>query len=136
MDYAMLKDFAGPVATIIAATVAAYFAYRFGSAHAHNAQQTLVLSLFDKRWEVANELRSAMAAIGRTGRVDPDSQRSFLMAAHRARFLFGPEVTHYLENVRSAMVEHGTATDILTQATPKRPAIGRPTIRAKPLICL
>ena len=30
------------------------------------------------------------------------------MAAHRARFLFGPEVTHYLENVRSAMVEHGS----------------------------
>ncbi len=126
----VLKDFVGPVATIIAAITAAGVAFLFGRAQRdiakaqadtaaqmlHVSQQHVVLDLFDRRWAIVADLKSAIRAISRSGRVDPDSERTFLAATDRAAFLFGSEVTDYLDAVAFAMVRLSSAADDLNSA--------------------
>jgi hypothetical protein len=105
--YSILKDFAGPAATVIAAGAASFVAYHFGRAQSRIAnenlratQQRVVLDLFDRRWEIVAELRSAISEILREGTVPTDAYHRYVRASLRAAFLFGSEVTDYLETVR------------------------------------
>ena len=59
--YSVIKDFAGPVATVIAAAAASYVAYHFSRAQLDATNKRLVLDLFDRRWEVVQELRVAIS---------------------------------------------------------------------------
>jgi hypothetical protein len=64
------------------------------------ARQKVVLDLFDKRFAVYEELREV---IGRhlTQRVNSvEDMERFTRAASRAQFLFGPEITSFLEERR------------------------------------
>ncbi len=109
--YLILRDFAGPFATIIAAAAASYVVFQFNSAQVQIARQTLVLDLFDRRWALADELRSAIASMTTTGKILGDAYYQYVGAALRASFLFGPEVTDYLETVRAAMTRHVAVQD-------------------------
>lgn len=85
--YEFLKDFAGPIATIIAAGTATFVTYKLGSnqvsiareqarfpeANSRSAQQKLILDLFDKRWSIVTELREAVAEVMTTGAVSYDA---------------------------------------------------------------
>lgn len=67
------------------------------------AHQRAVLDLFDKRWTVLTELRAAVATILQEGRASIESTRLYATARDRAAFLFGPEVTEYLESIYKAI---------------------------------
>jgi hypothetical protein len=91
--YSVMKDFAGPVATIIAALsavgVTGYFTWR----QWRTAKDKLLLDLFDKRFALYEELRAAVIRRG----IDQNSVVHFKRAISRAQFLFGPEVQIFLE---------------------------------------
>ena len=53
-----------------------------------------------------SELRRAVSAVTTEGTVDSESYWSYVRAAAQAAFLFGTDVTSYLEIVRAAMVRH------------------------------
>ena len=104
--YSVIKDFAGPVATVIAAAAASYVAYHFSRAQLDATNKRLVLDLFDRRWEVVQELRAAISEMAREGVVVGKAYWQYLRATQRAALLFGSDVTDYLEMVRLAMVRH------------------------------
>src|ERR1700685_2416974 len=118
--YDFFKDFAGPIVTIVAATAATIVTIklglnqvniareqaRFAKTNSRSAQQKLVLDLFDKRWSIVTELREAIAEVLTTGKVSHDANRKFYLAADRAGFLFGPEVTAYLGKIRASLSKH------------------------------
>jgi hypothetical protein len=66
----------------------------------------LVLDLFDRRWEIVAELRSAIGEMMQEGITMGKPYWKFVSASQRAEFLFGREVTDYLEILRQAMVVH------------------------------
>src|SRR6266851_4884658 len=121
--YECFKDFAGPIATIIAAGAATFVTYRLGSnqvsiareqarfaeANSRSAQQKLILDLFDKRWSIVTELRETIAEVLTSGAVSFDTGQKFYLAADRAAFLFGPEVTTYLAKIQASLSKHRTA---------------------------
>jgi hypothetical protein len=76
------------------------------SAQLQATDKRLVLDLFDRRWEVVQELRSAIAEMMRSGVVPDKNYWDYVRATQRAPFLFGPEVTDHLETVRKAMIRH------------------------------
>jgi|SRR6266568_998372 len=73
------------------------------------AHQRAVLDLFDKRWTVLTDLRSAVfdiiehAELEHAERRKEVSIRSFAIARDRATFLFGFEVAEYLESIHKAI---------------------------------
>ncbi len=112
MLYSIFKDFAGPVATIIAAIsavgVTAYFGWRQSQTaekQLQTAEEKVRLDLFDRRYAVYEELRAIVVQYGRGG-VNQTEYLKFKAASSRARFLFGPEVTSFLE---------ATAEDLLQE---------------------
>jgi len=107
--YLIFRDFAGPVATVIAASAAAYFARQQWK----TAQEKVRLDLFDRRFTIYRELR---AGVSRARGGDQGAVLGFHSATSQAQFLFGPEVTSFLE---------GTARDLaadLVQWQSPRPA--------------
>jgi hypothetical protein len=109
--YSFFEDFAGPVATMIAAGAASFITYRFSNAQRRATEMRLVLDLFDRRWEVIQGLRSAIAVMVTKGVIYGDPYWEYLSASQRAALLFGPEVTDYLETLRLAMVRHESQKD-------------------------
>jgi hypothetical protein len=131
----LLRDFAGPVATIVAAGAATLVTYRLGSnqvgiareqarfakANSRSTQQKLILDLFDKRWSIVTELREVIGEVLRTGNVSHEVSVKFYLAADRAAFLFGPEITSYLAKVRASLSKHKAAqADIESEIDTRR----------------
>jgi hypothetical protein len=99
--YSILKDFAGPVATVIAALsavgVTGYFVFRqwqIAKQQPQTAREKLLLDLFDKRFALYEELRACVAR-ARAG--DQIAVLEFKTAASRAQFLFGAKVITFLD---------------------------------------
>lgn len=90
------------VASAIAAFAAiiAYFQWR-------TAHQRVVLDLFDRRLEVYNQLRSAVASIVTSGKVSPEVEQGIGRAIESARFYFGDEVVTYLDALYKSVVDVG-----------------------------
>jgi hypothetical protein len=109
--YSILKDFAGPFATVVAAGAASFVVLYFNRAQLRIAEQRLVLDLFDRRWEIVEDLRSAIAGMATEGIVMADDYRKYARASLRAAYLFGSDVTDYLETVRQAMERHVALQD-------------------------
>jgi hypothetical protein len=123
ITYELLKDFAGPIATFLAASAATFVAYtlgsnqasiareqaRFAKANSRSAQQKLILDLFEKRWSIVAELREVIGEVLRTGNVSHEANVNFCSATDRAAFLFGPEVTSYLAKLRASLSKHKAA---------------------------
>jgi hypothetical protein len=70
--------------------------------------------LFDKRFATYEELREVIDGYGQSGATMEDIAK-FTLAANRAQFLFGPEVTTFLEERRLDLdflfvVDHGNDT--------------------------
>src|ERR1700730_3454861 len=96
--YQMLKDFAGPVATIIAAFTVAYFVKR----QADTALDQLRYNLFKKRYAIyvtAKELITfIVCGIGRPG-FDRRKIRQFYVTLDEARFFFSKDICVWLRTV-------------------------------------
>ena len=95
-------QFIQPVATAIlgiGAAILGYYQWRT----AHNR---LVLDLFERRMKVYDNIRGVLVDVLRFGArgATLDLHRSFVVAATDAQFLFGAEVTEYLDNFGSTLL--------------------------------
>jgi len=89
------------VTTLVLGGVAAYIAWR----QWRTSQDRLVLELFDRRFQVFQELtRTIAGAFQKTG-VKISDLANFDAATEKARYLFGAEVHEYLKDVRKKLID-------------------------------
>jgi hypothetical protein len=110
LDYNTVKDFAGPVATVVAALSAVGVTGYFARRQWRTAKDKLLLDLFDKRFAVYEELRSPIEKFvgGATG---INELIEFTKAASRAQFLFGPQIDSFLEKTREDLASEAAQRD-------------------------
>jgi hypothetical protein len=132
--YGILRDFAAPIATIIAAIAASLLAYRLGKgqlavaeAQAEIARQTwqstherIVLELLDRRLAIFNDIREVIGEVARTGRASESELYGFNKASDRVPYLFGSDVQEFLETIRIHLIELNLANTMMkNQADPQ-----------------
>lgn len=61
------------------------------------AQNKLKLDLFERRMSVYQSARDMIGFIASRGKITPEEQFKYLAGIQTARWLFGPDVTEYLE---------------------------------------
>jgi hypothetical protein len=96
-----LQALSTPAIALLAATI--------GVLQWRTAHQRAVLDLFDRRMENYDSLNAVISEIVREGRATFESLVSFSRAANRSRFLFGKDVTGYLDATRDTIVGLRTA---------------------------
>jgi hypothetical protein len=111
--YEFFKDFATPLATVIAAGVAAWITFRFSSkqteisqSQADIALDKLKFDLFERRMNTYDAIREVIGEIVRTGVVTNQSSDAFIRAIDKVEFLFGAEVKSYLDNLYRIILQH------------------------------
>jgi hypothetical protein len=121
--YQTFKDFAGPVATVIASGAAAFVAYRLGQnqmmvakAQANIAERNwqtenekVVLELMERRLAIYKNIQQVIGEVIRTSSAKDDVFFRYLQAIDQVPYLFGPDVESYLEAMRIHLIdlEHG-----------------------------
>lgn len=129
--YDALKDFAGPVGTIIASLAAAVVAYTLGRSQRRISE--LQAAVADKTWRAANdkivlelveariaifEAISAVVAKSHIGKPKPyELYFEFSHAAARAPFYFGDDVLSYLEKLRNLIIEIEETNEIMSDTS-------------------
>jgi hypothetical protein len=86
--------------TLVLGLMAAYIAWR----QWRTAQDRLILDLFERRFQVFQELNRAILRGAEKAKLDVQDLVNFNTAAEKARFLFGPEVYNYLTESRERMI--------------------------------
>jgi hypothetical protein len=131
IDLATIKDFAGPLATVIAAGAAALVAYRLGQSQISVARtqaeiadrnwktsnQKIVLELFERRLAIYEATRSIIGEITRSGSAPDDVLFRFGTATDRVPYYFGQEIQDYLETIRIHMIELELSNSMLKNPT-------------------
>jgi hypothetical protein len=132
--YTVLKDFAGPVATVIAAGAATFITWRLGSrqvaiassqANTADAQRTIAQAqrdiaydrlkydLFRLRYDVYQAAKEAIERVIRTGTAErPIGDIELLnlrLKMDEARFFFPPQVLQLFENIDVLIIQHEVA---------------------------
>jgi hypothetical protein len=129
--YQFFKDFAGPIATVIASGAAAFVAYRLGQnqvsvarAQADVAERNwktqnekVVLELMERRLAIYEDIRKVIAEIMRSGTATDDTFWQYVRAIDQAPYLFGPEVEAYLEKMRLHINELTLGTSLMADNT-------------------
>jgi hypothetical protein len=81
------------ITTVIAAIVAMISYRQWITAH-----QRVVLDLFERRFGVYDEITDGLESILKTGKVSPDVEHKIFLAVKKAQFLFGTELSDYLDH--------------------------------------
>ncbi len=129
--YNLAKDFAGPVATIIAAGAAAFVAYRLGQNQTMVAKaqvdiaernwqtenEKVVLELMEQRLSIYKGIQEVIAEVMRTGKSDDNIFRRYLQATVQIPYLFGPEVETYLDEMRVHLADLQLGNDLMADNT-------------------
>jgi hypothetical protein len=127
MEYAVIKDVAGPIATVIASGAAAFVAYRLGKSQVdvaktqadiaqrnwRTANEKVVLELFERRLAIYDGIRDVIGEVTRSGDAPHDLFFRFIKAIDRVPFLFGPEVKIYVDGIAQHMNELSLACTTL-----------------------
>lgn len=123
-----LKDFAGPVATVFAASVAGWVAYTLGQAQIEVAERNwqtsnekIVLELFDKRLAIFEDIRGIVTEVVSTGKAPFPVQFRLLQAIDRVPYFFGPEVQDYVRGLHHLLSDLDTANAMMESDDPERP---------------
>jgi hypothetical protein len=87
--------------TLVLGIVAGYIAWR----QWRTSQDRVVLDLFERRFQVFQELTRAINAAFEKPNVEVPDLAKFDVATEKARFLFGPEVHSYLIEVRKHLID-------------------------------
>jgi len=95
--------------TPVIAMFAVYIAYQ----QHKTARERLRLDLYNKRFSVYEALRDLLALIAREARVDLKHIFEFTGKTRDADFLFGAEVTGYIEEVRRRAIDFRYLSDKL-----------------------
>jgi type II secretory pathway pseudopilin PulG len=112
--YEILKDFAGPVATIIASITAAFITWRFASWQARIAQQQaetakqqantafdqLRYNLFEKRFAIYNIARELVALVINESNVQGSDVVPLHAKLNEAEFFFPKDICDWLRKLR------------------------------------
>jgi hypothetical protein len=123
----MLKDFAGPLATVIAASAAGWVAYRLGQSQisvaksqADIAERTwktsnekIVLELFERRLAIYEQIRSVIGEVTRSGAAKDELLFRYLDAIDLVPYFFGDEVRNYLEDIRIHIIDLNLCNSML-----------------------
>jgi hypothetical protein len=90
--YQVFKDFAGPVAAIIAGSAAVVITYRLGKEQARLGREKLRLDLYDRRWKIFRGIFDFYyVMIDWRGTNEQKAVRDqFFMAYQESAFLFNP----------------------------------------------
>lgn len=96
-----------PLVTAFIAAIVAVIAFL----QWQTAREKVLLDLFDKRFEVYDELRAAVAR-----RHHQTSSSDFARAASRAQFLFGPKVQTVLEQIQKDLHLEPVQRSLLSQS--------------------
>ena len=86
VDYTIVRDLAGPIATVLAASAAAFVAYRLGQSQISVARtqaeiaernwqtsnEKIVLELFERRLAIYEEIRGVIGEVTRSGKAPND----------------------------------------------------------------
>lgn len=109
--YQVLKDFAGPVAVIIAATVAAFITFSMGTAQKLIAQSQrdialdqLKFNLLQRRYDIyqaTKDLLEYIPFITDIQHSDSTKIRNLSVKIDEARFYFPPRICNFLHDVRA-----------------------------------
>jgi hypothetical protein len=119
MDWANIKDVAGPIATVIAAGAAAFVAYRLGQSQISIAKtqaeiaernwqtsnERIVLELFERRLSIYEGIRETIGEVVRSGVAKDIELNKYDKATDRAPYFFGPEVREYLDKTRNLLID-------------------------------
>lgn len=105
MIYSLLKDFAGPIATIIASVTAAYFIRRqwlTAQQQANTALDQLRYNLFEKRYAIYMAARNAIAITfdKRDQDTMPDELNALFLSFEESRFFFPDHIHLFLDQLR------------------------------------
>ena len=118
--YDVLHDFAGPVATIIAASVAFYVTWRLGRSQLAVAQQQAELAairlqhdLFDRRFKAYDTARALAFEVVTYNNVSTVALSSFIAGASDTVFLFDADITEYLDDMRQRAIRMQQLVDML-----------------------
>jgi len=131
VDYTIVRDLAGPLATVVAASAAAFVAYRLGQSQISVARtqaeiaernwqtsnEKIVLELFERRLAIYEETRSVIGEITRSGNAPDDILFHFGTATDRVPYYFGQEIQDYLETIRIHMIELELSNSMLKNPT-------------------
>jgi hypothetical protein len=108
--YEFFKDFAGPIATLVAASVATFITIAFARAQARIAQSQrdialdkLKFDLLQRRYEIyqaAKELLEYMPFVHDIEKSDSNKIRTLYVKMDEARFYFPPSICSLLDNIR------------------------------------
>lgn len=109
--YGLIKDFAGPTATVFASLAAFYLGWRFGNrqtsavtAQAEIALDKLKYDLFEKRYEIysaAKRLIEKVMHVRSLDKSDPDEIRSLYVKIDESRFFFPRDIQLHLQDIQS-----------------------------------
>ncbi|WOJ90619.1 hypothetical protein RZS28_04820 [Methylocapsa polymorpha] len=111
--YQLFKDFAGPIAIIIASVVAAFVAWRLGRTQANisksqlrTSREKLRLDLFEKRYAVYVAARNFIDILNRDANLYDDTDLvEFEIWTGDAWFLFKHEVVDYLLDLKKRSIK-------------------------------
>jgi hypothetical protein len=109
LTYDLFKDFAGPVAIVLAATVAASITWYFNRRQTQIAEtqrdiaiDNLKVAVFEKRYEIYVAAKSLMETIAREQdfqKMDDAKIRSLHVTLDEARFFFPEQTRAFLEEI-------------------------------------
>jgi hypothetical protein len=118
-SYEFFKDFAAPIATVIAASAAAFVAYTLGNSQAESAKiqarvakrnwrtsnERIVLELFERRIAIFESIRKVVASVLTSGQSNDATYFEYVQAVDKVPYFFGPEVSEYLEKLRLLIID-------------------------------
>jgi hypothetical protein len=100
-SYAVLRDFAGPVATVLAAIVVVGVTWRFSSQQAKTARGQLRLDLFDKRYAAYKDIEKRLALVLNVpGSATADEVAQLFLAFDEAALFFSPATCEWLRTIK------------------------------------
>jgi hypothetical protein len=113
--YDIIKDFASPLVTLIAASIAGLITFTFARLQVRVAKSQrdialdkLKFDLFQKRYEIyisAKKLLVHMLGVTGTDNVDHDSIRDWFVTLDESRFYFSPTICQLLSEIKTT-TEH------------------------------
>lgn len=129
--YQTIKDFAGPLASVIAAAAAAFVAYRLGQNQITVAKsqadiaernwrtqnEKVVLELMERRLAIYKGIRDVIGEVVRGGKATEELQYRYLQAIDQVPYLFGPEVEAFLGEFRTQFLDLELGNGMMAQPT-------------------
>lgn len=112
-----VMTFLGGLLTPLIAMVAVYIAWQQWQTN----RQKLILDRYDRRLRIYEEVRKILSTVVRDAKASTDDLVKFKTAVSEADFLFGPEVTSYIDEIYSRGINLWRWSDEYRDSTQQTP---------------